>query len=438
MSSKNTSEPRQTSDKQRAANRDNGKKGRGPVTPEGKAIASQNAFKHGGFAKSTLLATESEAVYQERRQGFYDSFLPANRIEAELLDDVVASSWRLIRVRKADTAILSKKVLMAVEQFDLDAEDAFRETLRTLASNPRHVSKTLLGTYRGCVWASSMIGSLLDALHKRGFLYPTERDKLLNIFGLNTEDLFINGFAWDIVRPFIEAGWSTNGDALRVQALIRSPAPEGMSTWEYRHRIETLAAVTSTGDPAAARAELDALLRPEIEKIKERIPILKRREEYYRETAPDRAAIDISPDAQIRMRCESIHRRDYRNALGDLSKYRKSSLDNTLKELKYAVEPPPPVEMEARNEPKLAMPPETPGPPPARKFEFRGMENAVEPNLLGPATHAREAFGEKSGPDWDLIEPLDGSDPTPANIRLFADQMTANFYDFDMDTQTPM
>ena len=181
MSSKNSDEnasnPRPSSDRKRAANRENGQKSRGPVTAEGKAKASQNAFKHGGFAKSTLLATESEEVYQERRKGYYDAFLPINRIEAELLDDVVASSWRLLRVRKTDTAILSKKVLMAVEQYDLDAEDAFYEVLRTLAANPRHVSPLLLGTVRGCVWASSMIELLLDTLLKRGFLYPTERDQ---------------------------------------------------------------------------------------------------------------------------------------------------------------------------------------------------------------------------------------------------------------------
>ena len=355
-----------------------------------------------------------------------------------MLDDAVASHWRLNRVRNTDTAILSKQVLMAVQKFDLDAQDEFFELRRTLASNPKHVSNALLGTVRGCLWACAELDALLEGLDTRGFWYPTDRDMVLNLFGLNTEDLFKNSFAWDIIRPFIEAGWSTGDDFLQVQALIGTPAPEGMSTWEYRHRIQSLTAIASKGDPAAARAELIALLRPEVEKLRLRIPILKTREDYFRETATERAGIDISPEGQTRMRCESIHKRDYRNAMKDLSSFRKSTLDNTLKEIQTAFEPPPPVVMEARNEPKLALPPELPEPSFAVKNEVRGEPNLAIPNLLGPATHAREAFGGKSGPDWDLIQPLDGSDPTPANVRRFADQISANFYDFDMDTQTPM
>src|SRR5207244_13646416 len=111
----------------------------------------------------------------------------------------------------------TKIVLDAEAHFDLEAEDRFDEMIRTLRSNPSHVSKQLRGTVRGCSWAYGTLQVMIETIESRGFLYPSERDSILHIFGLNTEDLFTNSFAWDVVRPFIEAGWSTGGDYLRVQ-----------------------------------------------------------------------------------------------------------------------------------------------------------------------------------------------------------------------------
>ena len=44
-----------TSEKQKAANRQNAKKSTGPTTPEGKAVASRNATKHGLRSNTIIL-----------------------------------------------------------------------------------------------------------------------------------------------------------------------------------------------------------------------------------------------------------------------------------------------------------------------------------------------------------------------------------------------
>ena len=51
--------PSMRSDKQKAASRANGRKSRGPVTPEGKRRARPNALKHGHLAECVLLPFES-------------------------------------------------------------------------------------------------------------------------------------------------------------------------------------------------------------------------------------------------------------------------------------------------------------------------------------------------------------------------------------------
>ena len=429
--------PKQTSEKQKLANQRNSQLSTGPKTEAGKAVSKMNAVKHGGYARSTLLATESEEIYMARRQEFHDDLRPRDRLEEELVDDIVASSWRVVRVRNSDTAILSQKVLDATRAHDLAAEDQFDEWRRTLAADPKHVSALLRGTVRGCLWAADLLESYLSTLDVRGFWYPSERDKMLHVLGLRTEDLFINGLAWDIIRPFLEAGWGdeTNGDLCRVQALIRSPAPAGMSTWEYRHRVDTLAKLTVGADPAAARAQLNAVLRPEIESLRHRAKILQPREDYNRATARDRAGIDISPEGQTRLRCESIHRRDFRHAVRDFMSYRKSNNDKELKESQEIRKAPPPGVFEARNEARRPLPPLVPMEPPTSIKGYRGEKAGSRPSLIGPGTHAKIAFGEDPGPDWDL---LDDDNPIPENIRLFADQVEQGMYDWDMEKDAPM
>ena len=47
------------------ANRANGKLSHGPRTPEGKAVSSMNAVKHGFFARDPLLAGESAEEFAD-------------------------------------------------------------------------------------------------------------------------------------------------------------------------------------------------------------------------------------------------------------------------------------------------------------------------------------------------------------------------------------
>ena len=61
--------------------RANGAKSRGPITPEGKARSSQNARRHGLFARHVLLPNESSAEYQDLLRTHLERFRPQTPIE---------------------------------------------------------------------------------------------------------------------------------------------------------------------------------------------------------------------------------------------------------------------------------------------------------------------------------------------------------------------
>lgn len=100
--------PRKTKAK---AARENGAKSRGPVTVEGKRIASMNAWKHGLTARSIRLQPgESADQCLRLHRAAYDRFLPSNPEEAARVDEFCVSLWLLRRVVRMETAALEENL----------------------------------------------------------------------------------------------------------------------------------------------------------------------------------------------------------------------------------------------------------------------------------------------------------------------------------------
>src|SRR4051812_40097170 len=94
------------SQKQIEANRRNAQKSTGPVTDLGKATAKFNALKHGMTASTAVLPYEDAHSYAELRESFVATYKPANAVEASLVETIANSYWRLLRVRRVETAAL--------------------------------------------------------------------------------------------------------------------------------------------------------------------------------------------------------------------------------------------------------------------------------------------------------------------------------------------
>jgi hypothetical protein len=81
--------------KQIEANRRNAQLGTGPKTPEGKAVASCNAKKHGLASRLVVLPEENRQDFLDLLAAFRAEFQPATAFEESLACQLAAADWRL-------------------------------------------------------------------------------------------------------------------------------------------------------------------------------------------------------------------------------------------------------------------------------------------------------------------------------------------------------
>ncbi len=96
-----------TSQKQIEANRRNAHLGTGPKTPKGKAISRANATKHGLLSTQVLLPGESEEEFEELSGRLKEDLKPVGALETRLVDDIAADFWRLSRIRRIESGVLT-------------------------------------------------------------------------------------------------------------------------------------------------------------------------------------------------------------------------------------------------------------------------------------------------------------------------------------------
>jgi hypothetical protein len=80
-------------DKQLAANQANGKLSHGPSTPEGKSISSRNAVKHGLCGRFFVMASESQADFDNLFEQFLQDEKPVGSVEVELVRRMAEYTW---------------------------------------------------------------------------------------------------------------------------------------------------------------------------------------------------------------------------------------------------------------------------------------------------------------------------------------------------------
>ena len=99
--------------------RTNGAKSRGPVTPEGKARSCANTRRH-GLTASVLLDGESDTHFKRLLADFMDQFQPQTGVEADLVEMMAISRWRLRRLLGIETHLFDLEMIRRQEQIDAD------------------------------------------------------------------------------------------------------------------------------------------------------------------------------------------------------------------------------------------------------------------------------------------------------------------------------
>jgi hypothetical protein len=116
-------------EKRLAANRRNALKSTGPKSPEGKARASMNALKHGLRASSLAVPVlENPEDWEVHRRLVLQDLAPAGYLETVLSERAAAILWRLGRVVRYESAVVSNAIndigKDIMDRPDADPEDA--------------------------------------------------------------------------------------------------------------------------------------------------------------------------------------------------------------------------------------------------------------------------------------------------------------------------
>ena len=128
-------------EKQREASRANGALSLGPNTPEGKAVSSQNALRHGLRAKALVLANESPELFEALIQDHLAEHQPATGGEHDLVVEMAYAKWRMYRIWTSEAASINKQ--MAAGRNDMDDNySQFDESIRTAVAVEASLDRT--------------------------------------------------------------------------------------------------------------------------------------------------------------------------------------------------------------------------------------------------------------------------------------------------------
>jgi hypothetical protein len=119
--------PTERTPAQAEASRRNGAKSRGPASPEGKAISSQNARKHGLRARQLHLAPDEQEDFDDLSETYYQHYLPSTPFESYLVDQCVTADWLLMRARAMQSSLIELELAESAS----DIEQAYPNIDRT-------------------------------------------------------------------------------------------------------------------------------------------------------------------------------------------------------------------------------------------------------------------------------------------------------------------
>jgi len=90
-----------------ASNAENALKSTGPQTPQGKAISSKNAMKHGLLSKAILLPNESADWFYEFVGAWREELRPVGLVQEMYFQEFVFYAWRRCRPAEMEADIFS-------------------------------------------------------------------------------------------------------------------------------------------------------------------------------------------------------------------------------------------------------------------------------------------------------------------------------------------
>jgi hypothetical protein len=115
------------------ASQANGARSKGSLTAEGKRRSSQNAISHGLLARHIVMREESPEGFEAVMNDHLTRLQPADGVELGMVEEMVASYWRLRRAWAIETRLLENET---EAQTSGDSLDRMAKAFSDLAATP--------------------------------------------------------------------------------------------------------------------------------------------------------------------------------------------------------------------------------------------------------------------------------------------------------------
>jgi len=127
-----------SSERQINANRINGAKSHGPVTPEGRLASSRNSLVHGLLSEAIILDGESADRFNALHDALLAEFEPQTPTECGLVETMVVCRWRLMRIWILENSAVAHEIRQLAAANGLENKPTQAAlAYRTLSDNSR-------------------------------------------------------------------------------------------------------------------------------------------------------------------------------------------------------------------------------------------------------------------------------------------------------------
>ena len=222
-----------TRTQRRQINRANAQHSTGPKTEAGKKQSSLNALRHGLTGQIVVMPTEDLQAYQSHLKSFTDEYNPKGATEANLVQVLADTSWRLNRVAALETNLLTLGIANQVSPIT-DAPSEVRDAMSIVAaleSQTKALSNLSMHSQRLSRQFERTVAQLRDLQKTRQTKERHDLNDLVNIIEMHestgeTYDPSNDGFVFSQTQ---------------INEAIRTRNRERLAFEAYTHRSEAAA-----------------------------------------------------------------------------------------------------------------------------------------------------------------------------------------------------
>ncbi len=331
------------------ASRANGRKSRGPTSPEGKARSRKNGCKEGLTGAGVVLPPAAAEEVERREREFIRDLRPRNEVERELVRQIALGAWRqhelCLRIIRHDAETNAARFA----NWEQDELVKVAEIGRRLADDPQAAVAQLQRSSSGCDWL-------------------IERWRLL-------------GNALGAAEDSPRCDWSEADVTLILNLLSRPAELRHLDDWTGW--LEGLCTQARSGSDEAV-GELRAMIDEQVEELERRSDeVWQSVEQPAMQGWLTGASLDLGPEGTRLRRYEAAADRLFRSAWTKLEKLRAERGRPMIGHSAYRHEPEP------LPRTRSAEPPE-PAAPPASAPAVTVAPAAARPRLEVPASTLRD------------------------------------------------